>query len=66
MLYYILDTKKGDMSHLQKAEIINLDKFLLFDSHTKRNLELTETLRTKRKNLFIIMVNGQNKNCYGK
>lgn len=49
LISYILDTKKGDMSHLQKAAVVNLNEYLLFDSHTKRNLELTETLRQKER-----------------
>ena len=65
LLYYILDTKKGDMSHLQKAEIINLDKFLLFDSHTKRNLELTETLRQKERTYSLLWLMDKTKTAMG-
>ena len=65
LLYYILDTKKGDMSHLQKAEIINLDKFLLFDNHTKRNLELTETLRQKERTYSLLWLMDKTKTAMG-
>ncbi len=65
LLYYILDTKKGDMSHLQKAEIINLDKFLLFDNHTKRNLELTETLRQKERTYSLLWLMDKTRTAMG-
>jgi len=47
LLYYILDTKKGDMHHLQKAKFIKNSNYLEFDVNTKNNLELTETIREK-------------------
>jgi len=65
LLNYILETKKGDMSHLQKAEIIELDKFLLFDNHTKRNLELTETLRQKERMYSLLWLLDKTKTAMG-
>ncbi len=47
LLSYIIDTKKSDLIHLQKVEVINNSDTLLFDGNTKRNLELTETIRNK-------------------
>ena len=46
LLSYIIDTKKSDLVHLQKVEVINNSDTLLFDAATKRNLELTETIRS--------------------
>ena len=65
LLNYILETKKGDMSHLQKAEIVELNKFLLFDSHTKRNLELTETLRLKERTYSLLWLLDKTKTAMG-
>ena len=65
LLNYILETKKGDMSHLQKAEIIELDKYLLFDNHTKRNLELTETLRQKERMYSLLWLLDKTKTAMG-
>ncbi|MBR4262907.1 MAG: DNA mismatch repair protein MutS [Bacilli bacterium] len=65
LLSYILDTKKGDLSHLQKVEIINSDKFLLFDVHTKRNLELTETIRTKDRIYSLLWLLDKTKTAMG-
>lgn len=47
LISYILETKKGDMFHLQKAKKIKNSAHLLFDVNTKNNLELIETIRDK-------------------
>ena len=47
LLSYIIETKKKELVHLQKVEIINNSNYLIFDGNTKRNLELTETIRNK-------------------
>ena len=46
LLYYVIDAKKGDLHHLNKCELVEKNKTLLFDNNTKRNLELVETIRT--------------------
>ena len=65
LLSYILDTKKGDMSHLQEVEVIDLNKFLLFDSHTKRNLELIETIRMKDRTYSLLWLLDKTKTAMG-
>ena len=40
LLYYIVDTKKGDLHHLQKAIMVKSSEYLEFDISTKKNLEL--------------------------
>ena len=65
LLLYILDNKKGDMSHLQKAELIHLNDNLLFDNHTKRNLELVETLRLKERTYSLIWLLDKTKTAMG-
>ena len=49
LLFYIIENKKGDMHHLQKAILLKSSNYLEFDNNTKRNLELTETLRRKKR-----------------
>lgn len=49
LLTYITATQKRSLSHLQKAEIKERKNYLKMDIHTKRNLELTETLRLKQR-----------------
>ena len=47
LLYYILDTKKGDMHHLKEIQVIRNGNYLEFDVNTKNNLELVETIRDR-------------------
>ncbi len=65
LLSYILETKKGDMSHLQKASVVDLNEFLLFDNHTKRNLELVETLRLKERQYSLLWLLDKTKTAMG-
>lgn len=65
LISYVLDTKKGDMSHLQKAQVIDLDEYLLFDTHTKRNLELVETLRLKERTYSLLWLLDKTKTAMG-
>ncbi len=65
LLKYILDNKKGDMSHLQKVNVIDLNKYLQFDNHTKRNLELVETLRLKERNYSLLWLLDKTKTAMG-
>lgn len=65
LLLYILDNKKGDMSHLQKVQLIHLNDNLLFDNHTKRNLELTETLRLKERTYSLLWLLDKTKTAMG-
>ena len=57
LLYYILDTKKGDMHHLKEVKVIKYGNYLEFDVNTKNNLELTETIRerTRQYSLFWLL-----------
>ena len=49
LLTYISKTQKRELSHFQKAVIKENKNYLKMDIHTKRNLELTETLRLKQR-----------------
>ena len=65
LLSYIIETKKGDMTHLQKVEIIHSGEFLSFDVHTKRNLELIETLRSKDRMYSLLWLLDKTKTAMG-
>ena len=65
LLQYVVETKKGNMSHLQKVEIVDNEKHLLFDTHTKRNLELTETLRLKERTYSLLWLLDKTKTAMG-
>ena len=65
LLFYILDTKKGDLHHLQKCRIIKSSEYLEFDNNTKRNLELTETLRNREREYSLLWLLDKNKTALG-
>ena len=65
LLHYIIDTKKGDLHHLQKCKVIKNSEFLEFDNNTKRNLELTETLRNRERQYSLLWLLDKNKTAMG-
>lgn len=65
LLTYINKTQKRNLSHLQQAQIIEEKAHLKMDVHTKRNLELTETLRLKQRNYSLIWLLDKTKTAMG-
>ena len=65
LLTYINATQKRNLDHLQKAIIKEDNKYLKMDIHTKRNLELTETLRLKQRNYSLIWLLDKTKTAMG-
>ena len=65
LIYYIEETKKGELSHFQKAKIIRKIDTLNLDVHTKRNLELVETLRLKERTYSLLWLLDKTKTAMG-
>ena len=65
LLEYVISTKKGDLSHFQKAQVIDLENYLLFDVHTKKNLELTETMRLRERTYSLLWLLDKTKTAMG-
>ncbi len=65
LLTYIDNTQKRNLSHLQKAIIKENKNYLKMDIHTKRNLELTETIRTHDRNYSLIWLLDKTKTAMG-
>ena len=65
LLTYINNTQKRNLSHLQKLQIKENKNYLKMDIHTKRNLELTETLRLKQRNYSLIWLLDKTKTAMG-
>lgn len=65
LLTYITRTQKRNLTHLQTAIIKEQKKYLKMDIHTKRNLELTETLRLKQRNYSLIWLLDKTKTAMG-
>ena len=49
LLKYLYDTQKTELAHFTHIYPYLTNKYMLLDSATRRNLELTETLREKQK-----------------
>ena len=65
LLAYIIHNQKRDLNHLQKLQIKESKDYLKMDVHTKRNLELTETLRLKQRNYSLIWLLDKTKTAMG-
>lgn len=46
---YLYRTQKRNLDHLQPVAIVEINQFLKIDYYSKRNLEITETIRSKGK-----------------
>lgn len=49
ILRYLEETQKTDLSHINKIKMYNCDEYMDIDVSSRRNLELTETMRDKAK-----------------
>ena len=65
LLFYIIDTKKGDLHHLQKCEIIKSSEYLELDVNAKRNLELVETLKNRDRQYSLLWLLDKNRTAMG-
>ena len=65
LLSYLTTTKKGDLSHLQQAKVESKKAHLLLDNNTKRNLELTETVRLRERTFSLLWLLDKNKTAMG-
>ena len=65
LLTYVTSMQMKTLSHMQKAIIKENKNVLKMDMHTKRNLELTETLRLKQRNYSLIWLLDKTKTAMG-
>ena len=65
LLTYVTKSKMMKLTHLQKAIIKENKKYLKMDIHTKRNLELTETLRLKQRQYSLLWLLDKTKTAMG-
>ena len=47
LLDYLVETQKRDLSHISRISTYSRKQYMMLDSATRRNLELTQTLRDK-------------------
>ena len=65
LLRYLYDTQKNDLSNLTSITPYLANRFMLLDSATRRNLELTETLREKQKKGSLLWVLDKTRTAMG-
>ena len=56
LLSYIMDTQKNSLSHIDTIEYYDILDYVSLDANSRRNLELTETLRDKSKKGSLLWV----------
>lgn len=65
VLQYLHETQKNALAHLSKIIPYSTNKYMLLDSSTRRNLELTQTLREKQKRGSLLWVLDKTKTAMG-
>lgn len=65
LMQYLLETQKSSLEHMNHLELYAVDDYMLLDSSTRRNLELTETLRDKEKRGSLLWVLDKTKTAMG-
>lgn len=65
LMQYLTDTQKTSLSHFTHLYPYLTSKYMLLDSATRRNLELTETLREKQKRGSLLWVLDKTKTAMG-
>ncbi|MBR6253543.1 MAG: DNA mismatch repair protein MutS [Clostridia bacterium] len=56
LIKYIKETQKIDLTHINKINLYNVEKYMTLDSIARRNLELTETIRDRNKKGSLLWV----------
>ncbi len=49
LLEYLAETQKVSLPHISKLKWLNVSEYLILDVNTRRNLEILETMRDRRK-----------------
>lgn len=65
VLQYLYETQKSRLEHLTVLKPYTTGQFMMLDTSTRRNLELTETLREKQKRGTLLWVLDKTKTAMG-
>ncbi len=65
LMQYLLETQKTQLTHITHITPYLASRYMLLDSSTRRNLELTETLREKQKRGSLLWVLDKTKTAMG-
>ena len=65
LMRYLLDTQKNNLSHISNVKKYTTNKYMSLDISSRRNLELTETIREKSKKGSLLWVLDKTKTPMG-
>lgn len=65
VMLYLTATQKSSLAHLTAIQPYRSNRFMVLDSSTRRNLELTETLREKQKRGSLLWILDKTKTAMG-
>jgi len=65
-LEYLEQTQKVNLSHIQNFNVYRIEEYMILDMATRRNLELTETMREKEQKRLPSLGFGQNHDLHGR
>ncbi len=65
IMQFLRETQKNSLSHITKLTPYTYEKYMLLDSSTVRNLELTETIREKQKKGSLLWVLDKTRTAMG-
>ena len=65
LLDYLMETQKSDLSYIKELQVFSEGQYLELDVNTRRNLELTETMRSKEKKGSLLWVLDRTKTSPG-
>lgn len=65
LLYVCHSTQKRDLTYINNMQVYNLDNYLILDANTRRNLEITNSLKTGKKQGSLFAVCDKTKTALG-
>ncbi len=65
MIEYIEGTQKGRLEFINQLNVYNIEEYMEIDSATRRNLEITETMRDKTKRGSLLWILDKTKTSMG-
>lgn len=65
LLMYLEEIQKSNLEHINKLNVYNAERFMSIDLSTRRNLEITETMREKSRKGTLIWVMDATKTAMG-
>lgn len=65
LLQYLYETQKNSLSHMRILVPYDISSYMVLDSSSRRNLELTETIRDKQKKGSLLWVLDKTKTAMG-